>query len=77
MRKVAFLSQAFADFHYWAHNDRKVLNRVIELIRDIDRSPFTGIGKPEPLKSINCTVLGRAALQMSIGLYTPLPMTRS
>jgi toxin YoeB len=50
MRRVAFLPKAFEDFYWWAMQDRKIHARVTELIRDIDRQPFSGLGKPEPLK---------------------------
>jgi toxin YoeB len=50
VRRIAFLPTAFYDFNQWATNDRKVYARIIKLIKDIDRDPFVGIGKPEPLK---------------------------
>ncbi len=50
MRKIAFLPQAFADFNEWATVDRKIYVRIVRLILEIDRMPFSGIGKPEPLK---------------------------
>jgi toxin YoeB len=50
MRGVAFLPKAFEDFYWWATQDRRILARITELVRDIDRQPFSGLGKPEPLK---------------------------
>jgi len=50
VRRIAFLPTAFDDFSQWATNDRKVYARIVKLIKDIDRDPFVGIGKPEPLK---------------------------
>ena len=47
---VAFDQQAFADFKAWALEDKKIFARIGDLIRDISRDPFRGIGKPEPLK---------------------------
>jgi len=47
---VAFDSQAFEDFKSWAVEDKKIFARIGELIKDISRDPFRGIGKPEPLK---------------------------
>ena len=41
---------AWADYLLWQAQDRKTLKRINQLIRDIERHPFTGIGKPEPLK---------------------------
>ncbi len=38
------------DLRYWAENDRKLLLRLLDLMEAIVREPFTGIGKPEPLK---------------------------
>jgi toxin YoeB len=50
MRKIAFLPTAFDDFNWWAAEDKKIHVRIVKLIKDIDRSPFSGLGKPEPLK---------------------------
>jgi toxin YoeB len=50
MRRIAFLPDAFADFPDWAAADRKTHTKIISLIRDIQRNPFAGIGKPEPLR---------------------------
>lgn len=50
MRRIAFLPQGFDDFNWWIGQDRKVYNRIVKLIRDIERDPFNGLGKPEPLK---------------------------
>jgi toxin YoeB len=50
MRRIAFLPAAFEDFGQWATEDRKVQARIIRLIKDIERDPFKGLGKPEPLK---------------------------
>lgn len=49
MRKV-FTEDAWKDYLYWEKQDKKTLKRINELIRDIERDPFNGIGKPEPLK---------------------------
>jgi len=46
-----FTDEAWTDYQYWIENDRKQLKRINELIKDITRSPFEGIGKPEPLKA--------------------------
>jgi toxin YoeB len=50
MRRVAFLPQAFEDFNRWAVEDKKIHGKVVDLIKDTLRSPFSGLGKPEPLK---------------------------
>jgi toxin YoeB len=48
--KLLFTEQAWDDYLFWQENDRKLVKRINELIRDIQREPFQGIGKPEPLK---------------------------
>lgn len=50
MLDLLFLPEAWEDYLYWQSQDRKTLRRINALIRDIQRSPFDGIGKPEPLK---------------------------
>jgi toxin YoeB len=50
MKQIVFDPQAFQDFTEWAETDRKMYQRIVALIKDILRHPFTGIGKPEPLK---------------------------
>ena len=42
--------QAWEDYLYWFSEDKKILKRINQLIRDIDRNYYEGIGKPEPLK---------------------------
>ncbi len=42
--------QAWDDYLYWQQADKKMVSRINELIKDCLRSPFKGIGKPEPLK---------------------------
>ncbi len=49
-RRIVFESSAFADFNAWARSDKKVYRKIVELIKDIERSPFSRLGKPEPLK---------------------------
>lgn len=41
---------AWEDYLYWQQNDKKTLKKINELIKDIGRTPFIGIGSPEPLK---------------------------
>jgi toxin YoeB len=48
--KVVFAEHAWEDYLYWQKTDRKVLARINTLIREIQRNPFEGIGKPEPLQ---------------------------
>ena len=47
---LKFTEDAWADYCYWQTQDKKTLKRINKLIKDIQRDPFTGIGKPEPLK---------------------------
>ena len=42
--------RAWDEYVEWQNRDRKTLRRINDLLKDIDRHPFTGIGKPEPLK---------------------------
>jgi toxin YoeB len=51
MRNIVFDSKAFQQFNNWAKEDRKIYQKIVNLINDILRQPFTGIGKPEPLKN--------------------------
>jgi len=44
------LYQSWSDYLYWQTQDNKTLKRINKLITDVKRSPFEGIGKPEPLK---------------------------
>ena len=46
----AWTDDAWKDYLYWQTQDKKKLKRINELLKDIDRQPFSGIGKPEPLK---------------------------
>ncbi|MEO0985407.1 MAG: Txe/YoeB family addiction module toxin [Cyanobacteria bacterium J06639_14] len=48
--KIIFAETAWEDYLYWQKADKKVLKRINALIKDIRRSPFEGIGDPEPLK---------------------------
>lgn len=41
---------AWEDYLYWQSQDKKILKRINQLIKDMRRDPFNGIGKPEPLK---------------------------
>ena len=48
--KLIFSEHAWEDYSYWQRTDRKILQRINTLIRESQRVPFAGIGKPEPLK---------------------------
>lgn len=42
--------EAWEDFEYWLKQDKKTLKRILQLLKDIERNGYEGIGKPEPLK---------------------------
>jgi len=48
--KLTFSSQAWDDCLYWQKVDKTTLKRINTLVKDIQRTPFAGIGRPEPLK---------------------------
>ncbi|MFY8026169.1 MAG: Txe/YoeB family addiction module toxin [Sediminibacterium sp.] len=50
MRKLLWDESGWEDYLYWQANDKKILFRINDLIKDTQRNPFTGLGKPEPLK---------------------------
>ena len=50
MRNIAFTPIAFQEYNEWFENNEQLVIRIKALVKDIDRDPFKGIGKPEPLK---------------------------
>ena len=48
--KLTFSSKAWANYLYWQKTDQSMITRINRLIKDIQREPYIGIGKPEPLK---------------------------
>lgn len=48
--KLIFSDDAWDDYLYWQKNDRKIVVRINKLIQEVRREPFSGLGKPEPLK---------------------------
>lgn len=48
--KLIFSEHAWEDYLYWQHTDKQMLKRINRLIHEIMHDPFTGSGKPEPLK---------------------------
>ncbi len=48
--KLIFSDHAWEDYLFWQKTDKKVVRRINVLIRETKRTPFEGIGKPEPLK---------------------------
>lgn len=47
---ISFTENAWKDYLYWQKTDKKMVKKIHELIKDISRSPFEGMGKPEALK---------------------------
>jgi toxin YoeB len=48
--KYVFVDESWEDYLYWQSTDKKILRRINELLKDISRTPYSGIGKPEPLR---------------------------
>ena len=48
--KLVFSDQAWEDYLYWQQQDKRIVKRINELIEVSMREPFSGIGKPEPLR---------------------------
>jgi toxin YoeB len=48
--KYIFVDESWEDYQYWLKTDKKIISRINDLIRDISRTPYKGLGKPEPLK---------------------------
>ena len=50
MRNIVFTPNAFEHYQYWQEVDRKTVVKINQLLRECQRTPFEGTGKPEPLK---------------------------
>ena len=50
MRNIVFDRKAFQQFNQWTTENKKIYRKIVELIDNILRQPFSGTGKPEPLK---------------------------
>jgi len=48
--RYLFVDESWEDYLYWQKADKKILSKINDLLKDISRTPFSGIGKPEPLK---------------------------
>jgi toxin YoeB len=48
--KIVFADQGWEDFTFWVEHDRKIAARIVRLIKEIEREPFEGLGKPKPLR---------------------------
>jgi toxin YoeB len=67
---LTFTPSAWNDYQWFVQHDRKLLKRINQLIQDILRTPFEGIGKPEALKAIFPDI-GPDASTTSIVSFTP------
>jgi toxin YoeB len=50
MRSIEFSSKSIEDLLWWVQTDRKLAVRILKLLRELEREPVSGTGKPEPLK---------------------------
>ena len=50
MRTIEFIPEAFKEYQEWIETDRRIALKIGDLIRDMLRNPYEGIGKPESLK---------------------------
>lgn len=48
--KLIFADEAWEDYLYWQKQDKRMVERINKLIKEVQREPFSGVGKPEPLK---------------------------
>jgi toxin YoeB len=62
-RNTVFQPEFREDLHYWVQTDRKIALRIFDLIEATMRDPFTGIGKPEPLKYLSSGTWSRRLTQ--------------
>ena len=46
----SWTDDAWEDFEYWMSADKRVMRKILQLLKDIDRNGYSGIGKPEPLR---------------------------
>lgn len=51
MSKITFAEDAWEEYLYWQSHDKKTLSKINSLLKSIQREPFAGEGKPEPLKN--------------------------
>ena len=62
-RLAAFHPEFIDDLRYWVKQDRRIALKVLELVEAVLREPFTGIGKPEPLKGVMTGACSRRLTQ--------------
>ncbi len=62
-RAAIFHPEFREDLHYWVETDRRTALRVLDLVEAVLRDPFSGVGKPEPLKYLGAGVWSRRFTQ--------------
>jgi toxin YoeB len=67
--KKIWFEEAWDDYVYWQTQDRKTLERINQLLRDISRNSYSGIGKPEPLKGEFCGFWSRRIVVLNRLVY--------
>jgi YoeB-like toxin of bacterial type II toxin-antitoxin system len=75
LKNLEFDAAAFEDLAWWVEHDRAQALRIIRLIRDVQREPFSGAGKPEPLKH-ELKVAGSGGLIANTASFTTCSQTR-
>ncbi len=58
-RELAFQPEFLRDLQYWIRNDKKNAARVLDIVLDVERDPFSGLGKPEALKYLGPDIWSR------------------
>jgi Txe/YoeB family toxin of toxin-antitoxin system len=71
---ILFTDDAWEDYLYWQQTDKQTLRKINQLLKEIQRTPFAGIGKPEPLKHQLQGCSGRDALIANIVWFMKLPI---
>jgi len=69
--KKIWSDTSWDDYLYWQKENKKLLKKINDLIKDIERTPFKGLGKPEPLRN-NLSGWWSRRLMIRIVLYTAL-----
>ena len=77
MSKITFAEDAWEEYLYWQTQDKKTLKKINVLLKNIQREPFTGEGKPEPLKggmwSRRINEKDRLVYEVTEGTITAMP----
>ena len=73
MRSVEFDASAFEDLAWWIEQDRSQALRIVRLVREVQREPISGVGKPEPLRHVLSGCWSRHINQEHRLVYQVLP----